>query len=355
MPRYEVGHGKLFRSKVKGTLVGSWKFWFQGRRVTTGTKDKRQAEGFRRQFLAEMGNNDPAPDCLLVRDVLNLVKEDYERRDLRTLDRLESRIKRTKKLIGHLRADDFRVRDVDAYVDRRDDEGVAPATINRELETIRRGFRLAVEQQRLIRAPHIRMLTVENVREIDLTPAEYGKLIAELREPVRLLTVIAYHIGWRAGRITMLNWPHVDLGAGVIRPPANQAHQKWVGPAPIYGDLEKALLVAQANHEKYWPTVQWVLHRAGEPLKTYRAEWERARRVIGRPDLRFHDLRHAAVTNMIESGIQEPRVMEIVGHKTEAMLRRYMITADRHVQEAGRKLEAYHDRIKPTEAEETVQ
>ena len=58
---------------------------------------------------------------------------------------------------------------------------------------------------------------------------------------------------------------------------------------------------------------------------------------------------------MIESGIEEPRVMEIVGHKTEAMLRRYMITADRHVQEAGRKLEAYHDRIKPTEAEETVQ
>ena len=49
------------------------------------------------------------------------------------------------------------------------------------------------------------MLTVENVREIDLTPAEYGKLIAELREPVRLLTVIAYHIGWRAGRIRMLN------------------------------------------------------------------------------------------------------------------------------------------------------
>ncbi len=39
----------------------------------------------------------------------------------------------------------------------------------------------------------------------------------------------------------------------------------------------------------------------------------------------------------------------------KTMLRRYMITADRHVREAGRKLEAYHDRIKPTEAEETVQ
>ena len=72
-----------------------------------------------------------------MRDVLDLVKGDYERRGLRTLDRLESRIKRVKGLIGHLRADDFRVTDVDAYVDRRDDEGMASATINRELETIR--------------------------------------------------------------------------------------------------------------------------------------------------------------------------------------------------------------------------
>ncbi len=123
----------------------------------------------------------------------------------------------------------------------------------------------------------------------------------------------------------------------------------------IYGDLEKALLVAKANHEKYWPTVPWALHRGGEPLNTYRAEWERARRVIGRPNLRFHDLRHAAVTNMAESGIEEPRVMEIVGHKTDAMIRRYMISADQCVREAGRKLEAYHNRIKPTADAETVQ
>ena len=72
-------------------------------------------------------------------------------------------------------------------------------------------------------------------------------------------------------------------------------------------------------------------------------------------DRGYVDFRRLFVTNMIEAGIAPSRVMEIVGHKTEAMIRRYMITADRHVREAGRKLEAYHDRIKPTEAEETVQ
>ena len=36
------------------------------------------------------------------------------------------------------------------------------------------------------------------------------------------------------------------------------------------------------------------------------------------------------------------------------MIRRYVITVDRHVREAGRKLEAHDDRIKATEAEETA-
>jgi integrase len=107
--------------------------------------------------------------------------------------------------------------------------------------------------------------------------------------------------------------------------------------------LRKALLVAYANHEKHWPTVDWVIHRKGEQLITYRKEWERARKEIGCEDLRFHDFRHAAVTKMLEAGIDEARVMAIVGHRTFAMLKRYRIVADRHTVEAGRKLEAWQE------------
>ena len=196
---------------------------------------------------------------------------------------------------------------------------------------------------------------VENVRNVDLAPEEYARLVAELREPVRLMFVLAYHIGWRAGLLMALKWSQVDLEKSVIHPPANQSRNKWVGTAPIYGDLHRPLLVARAEHEKYWPHLRWVLHRDGVPLKTYQAEWNRARKAIGRPDLRFHDVRHAAVTNMIEAGVDETRVMEIIGHKTQAMLKRYMISAERHVQEAGRKLEDYFKRIKPQDARERVQ
>jgi integrase len=102
-------------------------------------------------------------------------------------------------------------------------------------------------------------------------------------------------------------------------------------------------LIAYAEHEKNWPAVEWVLHREGRRLLTYRAQWNRARKKIGREDLHLHDLRHAAVTNMLDAGIDESRAMKVVGHKTFAMIKRYRIVAERHVVEAGRKLEAWHE------------
>jgi integrase len=40
--------------------------------------------------------------------------------------------------------------------------------------------------------------------------------------------------------------------------------------------------------------------------------------------LRFHDLRHTAITRMVEAGMQPAEVMRVSGHTTPAMLWRYM-------------------------------
>ena len=41
-------------------------------------------------------------------------------------------------------------------------------------------------------------------------------------------------------------------------------------------------------------------------------------------ELRFHDLRHTAITRMIEAGMQPAEVMRVSGHTTPAMLWRYL-------------------------------
>ena len=174
-------------------------------------------------------------------------------------------------------------------------------------------------------------------------------------EPEKLMYIIGFHIGWRAGRIKAIQWPQVDFHNHVIHPPAEQAENKWVGTAPIYGDLEKALRKAQLIHERDWPGCPWVLHRAGRSLVEYRGAWGRATKLAGLEDLRFHDLKRSAVRNMLDAGMDESKVMRIVGLKSRAMIDRYRIVSVKDVARAGEQIGRYLEERKHLSSSEIVQ
>jgi integrase len=44
--------------------------------------------------------------------------------------------------------------------------------------------------------------------------------------------------------------------------------------------------------------------------------WEEARNRVGLPNLHFHDLRHEAVSRLVEVGLGDQEVAAISGHKT---------------------------------------
>jgi len=54
-----------------------------------------------------------------------------------------------------------------------------------------------------------------------------------------------------------------------------------------------------------------------------RLAWERLRRRAGVLELRFHDLRHEAVSRFFERGLNVPEVAMISGHRDLRMLFRY--------------------------------
>lgn len=351
--RFERGLGKLFRKNKQGKPVGCWRFRFAGGQVSTGTKDRKTAEQFRKDYVSQQGVGPQCKELVTINDLLDLVRRDYVRHNLKSLGRLESRIRIVGELVGDQDAKGFRSTDVTAYADRRIKEGSKPrkrggkrgrpsnATINRELETLRRGFQLAVDAGLLFRIPKIQKLRENNARETHLENEGWTALIAELREPVRLLVILAYWTGWRVGRLLELQWAQVDWEAGMIRPSGQQSREKWVGPVPLFDELRKALLVAQAEQERDWPGCPWVLQRRGRQVVTYRKEFERARAKIGRPDLHLHDARHHSVSRLLDAGVDEARVMRMIGHKTPSMLKRYRLVADRHIQDAGRKLDEW--------------
>jgi integrase len=55
----------------------------------------------------------------------------------------------------------------------------------------------------------------------------------------------------------------------------------------------------------------------------FRLAWERLRRRAGIAGLRFHDLRHEAVSRFFEKGLSMPEVASISGHRDPRMLMRY--------------------------------
>ena len=55
----------------------------------------------------------------------------------------------------------------------------------------------------------------------------------------------------------------------------------------------------------------------------FRLAWDRLRSRAGLSDLRFHDLRHEAISRFFELGLNIPEVAVISGHKDPRMLFQY--------------------------------
>ena len=56
---------------------------------------------------------------------------------------------------------------------------------------------------------------------------------------------------------------------------------------------------------------------------TFTKVWSTIKKELGMSDLRFHDLRHEAVSRFVELGLGDQQVAAISGHKSMQMLKRY--------------------------------
>lgn len=60
------------------------------------------------------------------------------------------------------------------------------------------------------------------------------------------------------------------------------------------------------------------------PISSWRGSWDKLRKAAGLPNLRMYDLRHHAITRLLEDeDVSERTVIELAGHVSRAMLERY--------------------------------
>lgn len=125
------------------------------------------------------------------------------------------------------------------------------------------------------------------------------------------LVQFAVATGMRRGEILSLTWKDVNLQDQLLFLPDTKNGTSRLVP------LTKEAISVLTQQDRYLESVF--------PLSDYAARhsWDRLVKRAGIKDLRFHDLRHEAISRFFEMGLSMPEVALISGHKDPRMLFRY--------------------------------
>jgi integrase len=154
---------------------------------------------------------------------------------------------------------------------------------------------------------------------------------------VKSAFLFALATGMRRGEVLSLTWVNVDFENRVAFLPMTKNGEPRRVPLSTEA-IETLQSVRESVRES-------VLREKGQifPIsaKALRLAWERAKRRVGVENLRFHDLRHEAISRFFELGLSVPEVSLISGHKDARMLFRYTHLKPENV---AKKIEALTQR-----------
>ncbi len=125
-----------------------------------------------------------------------------------------------------------------------------------------------------------------------------------------------------------LRWSDINLFEAVMTIPDSKSEAgKWRVPLnsdAIHGFrllVDRAARLGIARPECYtFPSCENLHIDATRPQKTWRTAWRNLTRVAGLKGLRFHDLRHQCITELLEGGAPEAAVLSIAGHVSRKMM-----------------------------------
>ena len=313
---------------------------------STGTQDRDKADRILRDRLRvvdEGGEVDRDLVDLAFEELRKAVATDYRTNRRKSLSDLERRFAlHLGPYFKGIKVNQIGTRDVKAYQAKRLDEGAAPATINREVAALRRGFTLLQEDHPALTIPRCPKLREDNVRQGFVSIVEHDAVQEHLPAEVRGLVAWAFWTGWRKGEVLSLRWAWVDEESGVVRIPDSKNDEGRSIPyaaLPVLADvLDRQRDYTREVALRTGQVCPWVWHREGRRIKYLRQAWKDAVKAAGFPKLLFHDLRRSAVVSLERAGVPRSVAMSITGHKTESVYRRYAIADRRAQEEAFNKL-----------------
>ena len=175
---------------------------------------------------------------------------------------------------------------------------------------------------------------------------------------------MAYSTGMRKEEILGLQWSQVDLMEEKITLRPEDTKNKESRVIFMQGELLEVLRFQRSLRDQKFPNCPWVFFSdTGEKILDFRGSWEtgcieaglcrpltdeRGNSVKDKkgkpvliPSKLFHDFRRTAVRRLERASVPRSIAMDLTGHKTEDVYRRYDIVSDSDLEIAVTMLEDY--------------
>jgi len=237
--------------------------------------------------------------------------------------------------------------DIEKWKVKRKGE-VKPATVNRDLATLKSMLSKAVEWGKLKESPtkKVKLLKGVTKRLRYLMPDEVQTLISNCSDHLRPIVIVAVHTGMRKGEILSLRWDQVDFEKGIITLTDTKNDQKRY--VPMDETVKSTLSTIERKGEYIFCGL-----KPGKPLVWIELSFHNALEKSGIEDFKIHDLRHTFASNLIMSGkVDLMTLKELLGHKTIEMTLRYAHLAPDHKMRAVNVLDEVMSQIPPHEKEQ---
>ena len=155
-------------------------------------------------------------------------------------------------------------------------------------------------------------------------------------------TRFGYVTGWGVKEIATLEWRDIVDGTIRLRPDVSKNAEGRV--LMLVGALATLIARRRAARKDLMPLV---FYHNGKRLTDFSKAWRRACREAGVAGKLFRDLRRTAARNMRKAGVDQGVRMQIIGHKTQAMDRRYNIVDEEDIRQGQLQTDAYLATLEP--------
>lgn len=227
---------------------------------------------------------------------------------------------------GRLHLDQLRQEDVVDWLNRKVKEGYSQATVNRWQVIF--GYMLRLAKQWGV--PGAEKNPLEGVRQKDpnnrverfLKPEETKRLQKAVQESenqmLQYIVALLLLTGCRKRELLDGRWADVDLDGKVWRIPTSKTGKPR--HVPLSDDA-----IAVFRQVPRFDACPYIVPnpKTLEPFTAFFNSWDTARRRAGLPDLRVHDLRHSAASNLVNSGQSLYIVAKVLGHTQTRTTERY--------------------------------